>query len=132
MDELMQKLEGILSTKEGQEQLKNLQNMFFGEQDSANNDQPNEGGLNSLSSLMSASNQSTNDQQFNIDPQMIMTLQKVMSGMNKNDKNTQLLLALKPHFSQKRQEKVDKAVGLMRIMSMLPMLKESGILKSFF
>jgi len=51
----------------------------------------------------------------------------VFQSMNVNDKNTQLLLALKPHFGEKRQAKVDQAISMMRLFSMLPMLQESGI-----
>ena len=63
----------------------------------------------------------------NIDLNMILKLQQVFKSMNVNDKNSQLLLALKPHFSERRQSKVDQAISMMRLMNMLPMLKESGI-----
>ena len=63
----------------------------------------------------------------NIDLNMILKLQQVFKSMNVNDKNSQLLLALKPHFSERRQAKVDQAISMMRLMNMLPMLKESGI-----
>ena len=49
------------------------------------------------------------------------------TGCTINDKNTQLLLALKPHFSERRRQKVDQAISMMRLMAMLPALKESGI-----
>lgn len=62
-----------------------------------------------------------------IDMNTILKLQQVFRSMNVNDKNTQLLQALKPHFGDKRQAKVDQAISLMRLFSMLPALKESGI-----
>lgn len=64
----------------------------------------------------------------NIDMGMIMGIQKAFSAMKTNDKNTQLLTALKPHFSPERSKKVDQALGLMRLMTALPTLKDSGIL----
>lgn len=62
-----------------------------------------------------------------IDMNMILKLQQVFKSMNVNDKNTQLLMALKPHFGEKRRGKVDQAISMMRLFSMLPALKESGI-----
>ncbi len=45
-----------------------------------------------------------------------------------NDNRTRLLLALKPNLSEKRQEKVDSAVKLLRLIEILPILKDSGLL----
>ncbi|MEG0691592.1 MAG: hypothetical protein RR444_00745 [Oscillospiraceae bacterium] len=179
MDDLMSKLQSILSSKEGQEQLKNIQSMLS----NSGNKQPesapppqntgfdlsslanmfssmggnqaqqeapkaqandnNAGGNNSgfdLSSIMSMlgglGGQKSNEADTtnsatsgmpNIDINMIMKLQQVFSSMNVSDKNSQLLLALKPHFSDHRSKKVDQAISMMRLFSMMPMLKESGI-----
>ena len=57
----------------------------------------------------------------------IVRLQQVFQSMSVNDKNTQLLQALKPHFSERRRAKVDQAVSMMRLFSMLPALQESGL-----
>lgn len=45
-----------------------------------------------------------------------------------NDNRARLLLALKPHLSARRGEKVDSAVKLLKLIDALPLLKESGIL----
>ena len=54
----------------------------------------------------------------------------LMSAFNnqKNDRRTELLLALKPHLSEERRERVDKAVKILKIVSILPALKEQGLL----
>jgi tetratricopeptide (TPR) repeat protein len=44
------------------------------------------------------------------------------------DKNVDLLRALKPHFSPQRATRVDSAIRLMQLFSLLPLLKESGLL----
>ena len=44
-----------------------------------------------------------------------------------NDHRSNLLLALKPHLSEKRRERVDKAVKRLRLVSLLPLIKDSGI-----
>lgn len=181
MDDIMSKLQNILSTKEGQEQLKNLQSMFGGmaaptsapapeqqqepqqaatgtssEQTQGESAQGgfdfsaiasmlsgmngNSAAGNSTAGNSTAGNSAAGDTQGteqgsdsgmpNIDINMIMKLQQAFSSMNTSDKNSQLLLALKPHFSEKRSKKVDQAITMMRLFSMLPMLKESGILGS--
>ena len=52
--------------------------------------------------------------------------------MNQEDDNTKLLLALKPHFSDRRKEKVDQAVKIMHLLSLLPLIKDSGLLGGLF
>lgn len=64
-----------------------------------------------------------------IDIEAIMKLGEMMSAMNRaDDKNTQLLLALKPHLRPENRKKVDNALKLMKIMGLLPLIKESGIM----
>lgn len=43
------------------------------------------------------------------------------------DNRTALLLALRPHLSERRQERLDRAVKLLKVADMLPLLQESGI-----
>lgn len=43
------------------------------------------------------------------------------------DDRTRLLLALKPHLSEPRQEKINTAVKLLKLIELLPFLKESGL-----
>ncbi len=87
------------------------------------------------SSLMSQneSKQETQNSQFSdmqIDPVQMGNIMKMMSLLksnNKDDNNTRLLVALKPHLSHDRQKKVDKAISIMKIVKLLPLLKESGL-----
>lgn len=68
-----------------------------------------------------------------IDIEAIMKLGEMMSAMNNtNDKNTQLLLALKPHLRPENRKKVDNALKLMKIIGILPLIKESGIMDGLF
>lgn len=67
-----------------------------------------------------------------IDIEALLRLGEIMSNMNKSDKNTQLLLALKPHLRPENRQKVDNALKLMKIISILPLLKDSGILDGLF
>lgn len=62
-----------------------------------------------------------------IDIETIMKLMDVFSQLNSSDKNTELLLALKPHLREENQAKVDTAVKLMKLMSVFMLLRESGL-----
>ncbi len=67
-----------------------------------------------------------------IDIDSIMNIMNILSQMNKPDKNSALLLALKPHLRPENRKKVDTALSLMKIMSILPLLKESGLMNDIF
>lgn len=67
-----------------------------------------------------------------IDIEGIMKLGEMLSSMNKQDKNTQLLLALKPHLRPENRQKADNAIKLLKILNILPLLKESGIIDGLF
>ena len=49
-------------------------------------------------------------------------------GSAENDKNSELLLALKPLLKEERQAKVDKAVKMLKLYSVWTILKDSGML----
>ncbi len=59
---------------------------------------------------------------------MIAKLMQVMGSMGSNDKDSALLLALKPHLSEEKQRRIDKAVRLIKIYSVINSLKDSGML----
>ena len=62
------------------------------------------------------------------DPGMLLKLGELMKTRNEPDKNTALLLALKPHLGERRQLRVDKAVKLLRLYSMWKAAQQSGML----
>ncbi len=65
-----------------------------------------------------------------IDPKTLKRIMSLVTKFNsgKGDNRTALLLALKPHLKPERQKKVDTAVKLLRLVEILPELKDSGIL----
>lgn len=63
-----------------------------------------------------------------IDLEAIMRMGEIMSRMNQQDDSTRLLLALKPHLKPENRQKVDSAMKLMKIITILPLLRDSGIL----
>ena len=62
----------------------------------------------------------------NFDITKIMGIMSALSD-NKIDERSKLLLALKPHLSEKRQQRVDKAVKLLKLASLIPIVKEQGL-----
>lgn len=62
-----------------------------------------------------------------IDMAKLLAVSQAMS-QTADDKNITLLLALKPHLSEPRKERVDNAVRLLRLCSAASVLKEQGML----
>jgi hypothetical protein len=142
MDDLMAKLQEILGSKEGQQQLKSVAQMLGMDMDSDGEvssghtakDGADLSGLENLFASLNQNQENTDRQDHDqpdlsgIDLNMLANIQKVVKTMNTDDDNTRLLLALKPHFSEKRRAKVDQAIQMLRLFSLLPMIQESGLL----
>ena len=64
-----------------------------------------------------------------IDPSQLSKILSVMSRLKskRDDNRSKLLLALKPHLSEPRREKVDTAIKLLNLIDLLPLLKGSGM-----
>ena len=71
----------------------------------------------------------TNTGGFSIDPEMMKKIMSLMSKLNSynDDNRCTFLLSLKPMLSPSRQQKVDTAISMLRIMSILPLLNEQGM-----
>lgn len=67
-----------------------------------------------------------------LDLDALMKLMEAFSKLNGGDKNTELLLALKPHLRDENRAKVDRAIRLMKLMSVLMLLRESGLADKIF
>lgn len=76
----------------------------------------------------------TDDQSFfgGIDLDMIMKIGDIMSKLNAKDKDTDLLIALKPYLREQNQKKIDSAVKLFRLISLLPLIKDTGLFENLF
>lgn len=63
-------------------------------------------------------------------PADIIRLQQLMQAVKQDNPNTMLLKSLKPLLKEERRHKVDEAVRIMKLLSLLPILKESGMLNN--
>lgn len=72
--------------------------------------------------------QSPPPQQGSADLMKLMEIGKIMEKAGQSDKNIDLILALRPHLKAQTQAKADRLVKIFKLMSLYPILKESGIL----
>ena len=65
-----------------------------------------------------------------ISPGEIQTIMKLVGAMKNGQDDhdrTRLLLSLKPHLSEARQQRVDQAIKLLKLITLLPLIRESGL-----
>ena len=111
MDELNQKLTEILNDPESMNRVREMAESLLS--DNTKKDEPTEQSLFG-----------------NLDGAQLGNIMSIVSKLNQknDDARTNLLMALKPHLSEHKREKVDTAIKILRLLELLPLLKESGIL----
>lgn len=124
MEDLSTKLTQLLNDPEGMKQLQSMAQGLMGE-----------GGLD-LSALIPQEQEKPAMPDISglmggISPDQMGMMMKLMSAFNstKEDDRTRLLMALRPHLTDKRQQRVDQAVKLLKLASVLPLISESGIFR---
>lgn len=152
MDDLSEKIGEILSDEESMKQIRELADMLTGSMssegtDNSSADSPESfdpdyekksdgsapGGFPDLSALMgmlggmSGGGTQSCGQSGGIDMETVMKLISVIQSTGENDKNRNFLIALKPLLGADKQERIDKAIKLLRIYSIFLALKDSGL-----
>ncbi|MBE6787187.1 MAG: hypothetical protein E7537_02440 [Ruminococcaceae bacterium] len=109
MDDLNKKLADILNNPESMNRVKEMAESILSQNESPPQDDSVFGNVNS---------------------DELMNIMSIVSKLNQknDDARTNLLSALKPHLSEPKREKVDTAIKILRLLDLLPILKESGIL----
>lgn len=128
MDDIMNKINEILSDPESIKQISELAQMFMSET-----------GNNNKSSNASDSNPDNSENSSDsdsgafsgLDFSKLIKIQEIIGAVSGKDKNAELLLALKPHLSPERQKKADKAIKLLKLLTVWNIIKDSGMLKDF-
>lgn len=129
-------LGSLLSDPESLEQIKELADMLKAETSSAggsSESSPSDGGVSGGASSAGGSMDLTSLAGMlggGINPQMLSAVSGIMAAVSGEDKNRDLLLALRPHLSAERQERVDKAVKMLKIYAAFNAIKDSGALGS--
>ena len=108
MDDIADKISSLLESADGMEKLKNAAQSLLGSD--------SDSGLGDILSGISL-------------PDNMGALMEAANAMNqsKSDPRVKLLLALKPHLSEPRQERVDKAVKILQLVSIAPLISKSGL-----
>lgn len=62
-----------------------------------------------------------------LDPEMLLKMFSLFETLNQPGDNEKFLLALKPLLREENRPKIDSAIRLLKLFSLLPILKESGL-----
>lgn len=62
-----------------------------------------------------------------LDPEMLIKMFALFETLNQPNDSERFLLALKPLLREENRVKIDSAIRLMKLFSLLPLLKDSGI-----
>lgn len=122
MENIAEKMQSLLSDEEGLKQLQSLYDILSGNSKKEDNNESEE----------PENHDETADSQAGEMPELdlgsILKLQSLFSSDPSENKNTALLTALRPHLSEEKQYKVDKAVKILNLLDMISVLKASGLL----
>ncbi len=111
MDDISSRISQILNSPDGMDTLKSMASAFLG------NNEP--------------TTEQDDEQSLGISPEQIKTfigLSNALKKVNTDNSTTKLLYALRPHLGNEKREKIDKAIKFMKIMSLMPVIQESGLL----
>lgn len=117
-ENLLSKLSSFLSSSEGSEVVSGLKNALNLDDDKGDSDF----NLGSLSTALSGTPSILDGVNIN----KLIPLVTAISSAKTDDRAINLLNALKPLLSEERRGKIDKAVSIMKILALLPILKEHG------
>lgn len=139
MENVIDKIQTLLADEESLRQIQKLYEVISNGSSSVNNDEVHskseceheEGHECSESDNAEGSEESfSSGDDMGFDFGTLLKLQSLFGKTSgSDDKNIALLTALKPHLSEEKQYKVDKAVKIMHMFEIYSVLKESGLLK---
>lgn len=115
MDDLGEKLAGILNDPESMERVRKMAESILGSEASPEPEPTSP--IGDIAGVLGSDE-----------------LQGIISIISRlkssgNDPKAQLLYALKPHLSEPRREKVDTAIKILKMIELFPLIKETGLFK---
>ena len=123
-DDLNAKISEVLSDPESMKQLTELATML-GAQPGVHNEEPSpKPPMPDLSALGSPGSLGGSDLG------MLSRLMPMLSSVSRQDDTTRLLSAIRPFLSEERKLKLDEANKLLRMMKLLPLLKDFKLFDS--
>lgn len=113
MDDITSKISELISDPDGMAKIQEMAKSLFGE-NSESHESP----------------KAKIDNELSIPDIDMSSILKAVSFLRNSDddKRSELLKALKPYLSSERQKRVDSALKLIRIIHIIPILKEQGLI----
>jgi hypothetical protein len=111
MDDIMSRISELLSDEESVKQLSELAQMLVTDNEKAEE----------------KTESTVSEEQPDIASMLKLT--SLIGEASKQDRNADLLLALKPHLGEEKQKRVDKAIKLLKLLAIWNIAKESGLLQ---
>lgn len=130
-DDLVGKIGSILSDKESLKQLGELAAML-GFPPPGEEAPKASGGSTGFQPTPGSQKPLPAQQSEGFDISKLMSVASMLQGFNSEDDNIRLILALKPLLSEEKRIKADRAVKILKIINLLPLIKESGLLGGDF
>lgn len=144
MEELLVKLKNLLNDSDGINQLRRFLNTVSTDnlkQTNQNRSEKESSGSPDFSKILDALSKNAEraeeplkdgategEPEMDIDFEKIFAMTELLGKAKKNDKSTELMLALKPMLKEENQKKIDRVVKIFQLMAIYPVLKESGLL----
>lgn len=129
MDDMIGKIGELLSDGESMKQLSELAQMLMTGTASEETSSDSESEKETENEKSTDSGSLSDLLPKGFDFSSIMKIQNIMGAMKQKDKNSELLLALKPHLSDEKKEKIDKAIKILKLLAIWNIIKENEILK---
>ena len=116
MDDLGSKLTELLNDPESMNRVRQMAESILGESGDDLPAPPSSPDLSSIGDMLGSGE-----------------LQSIISVISKmksagDDSRVQLISALRPHLSEERQKRADTAIKILKLLDVLPLVKESGLL----
>ena len=128
MENISDKLQALLSDEEGIKQLQSLYEILSGEKKKDKEDDVSEN--ENISAEDSSCTENEESQEDDFDFSTFFQLQSLLDAGNTENKNTALIVALKPYLSYDKQMRADKAIKILNIIEAAAVLRESGLLNN--
>lgn len=123
MDDISSKLQEILSDPQALDQIKGLAGML-----GVSDEQPKQNKAESALSFLSDTQDKSTIDMLSV----VGKIAPIMSNLNKEDDIQRLLFALRPFLSEERRKKLDQAEKIIKMMKLLPLIKDISIFDSLF
>ena len=128
MDDLSGMIQNLLQDPQTMAQVQSLaKSLGLGDTTPSMPSPESSSALSMLQNLMPA--QAQNEPQDNM-VSLLLRAAPLLTTVNQEDNATRFLAALRPLLGETRQRKLDEAGRILKLLRLLPLLKESGLLQN--